>query len=456
MTAATTEPVRLPPGPRAPKAVQGLAMLAARHGAFEALAKRYGSAYTVNVPVFGRMVVVSSPTDVKELFTSSREIIGRPTNNLGDVLGSGSTFALDGDALHARRKLLLPPFHGKGMRSYERITEEEVMREIATWPEGREFETLEPMMRISLNTILRAVFGAEGTELDELRTLMPVAVEFGSKIALMPELVRRDLGPWSPGGRFAGYRRRMDALIASLMAEARSDPNFEEREDVLTMLLRARYEDGQPISDEHIADELLTLLVAGHETTSAQLSWAIERIRRHPKLLTRLTDEVDAGGSELRLATLSEVQRTRPVLTAALRRTRTRVKLGEWVIPEDTTVMASLQLAMTAESSFPDADAFDPDRFLGATPNPFAYVPFGGGMMRCVGASFATMEMDVAMRTMLRELRFEPTNAPDERRHSRGVSIAPGRGGRAVVFRRKPSVVQADTLSVSAGEHSAG
>lgn len=456
MTAATTEPVRLPPGPRAPKAVQGLAMLAARHGAFEALAKRYGDAYTVNVPVFGRMVVVSSPTDVKELFTSSREIIGRPTNNLGDVLGSGSTFALDGDALHARRKLLLPPFHGKGMRSYERITEEEVMREIATWPEGREFETLEPMMRISLNTILRAVFGAEGAELDELRTLMPVAVEFGSKIALMPELVRRDLGPWSPGGRFAGYRRRMDALIASLMAEARSDPNFEEREDVLTMLLRARYEDGQPISDEHIADELLTLLVAGHETTSAQLSWAIERIRRHPKLLTRLTEEVDTGGSELRLATISEVQRTRPVLTAALRRTRTRVKLGEWVIPEDTTVMASLQLAMTAETSFPDAEAFNPDRFLGATPNPFAYVPFGGGMMRCVGASFATMEMDVAMRTMLRELRFEPTSAPGERRHSRGVSIAPGRGGRAVIHRRKPAVPQADTLSVSAGEHSAG
>lgn len=455
MTAATTEPVRLPPGPRAPKVLQGLALLAARHGAFAALKRRYGDACTVNVPVFGRMVVVSSPADVKELFTSSREIIGRPTNNLGDVLGSGSTFALDGDALHARRKLLLPPFHGRGMRSYERITEEEVLREIATWPEGREFETLEPMMRISLNTILRAVFGAEGAELDELRTLMPVAVEFGSKIALMPDLVRRDLGPWSPGGRFAGYRRRMDALIASLIAEARSDPNFEERQDVLTLLLRARYEDGEPISDEHIADELLTLLVAGHETTSAQLSWVIERIRRYPQLLTRLTEEVDADGSELRLATISEVQRTRPVLTAALRRTRTRVKLGEWVIPEDTTVMASIQLALTAENSFPDAEAFDPDRFLGATPNPFAYVPFGGGMMRCVGASFATMEMDVAMRTMLRELRFEPTDAPGEPRHSRGVSIAPGRGGRAVIYRRKPPVPQADTMSASVREPSA-
>ena len=204
MTTATNDPVRLPPGPRAPKAVQGLALLAARHGAFEMLARRYGDAFTVNVPVFGRMVVLSSPADVKELFSSSREIVGRPTNNLGDVLGSGSTFALDGDELHERRRLLLPPFHGKGMRTYERITEEEVLAEIATWPEGEEFATLEPMMRISLNTILRAVFGAEGAALEELRTLMPVAVEFGSRIALMPDAVRRDFGPWSPGGRFAG------------------------------------------------------------------------------------------------------------------------------------------------------------------------------------------------------------------------------------------------------------
>jgi cytochrome P450 len=453
MATATTEPTRLPPGPRLPKTVQGIALLAARHGSIAALARRYGSSFTVNVPVFGQMVVVSEPELVKELFSTGRDLIGRPTNNLGDVLGDGSTFSLDGEELQERRKLLLPPFHGKGMRTYERITEEEVMREITTWPEGREFETLEPMMRISLNTILRAVFGAEGPALDELRTLMPVAVTFGSRIALMPAKVRRDLGPWSPGGRFAQYRRRMDALIESLIADARADPAFEERSDVLTLLLRARYENGEAISDAHIADELLTLLVAGHETTSAQLSWAVERIRRHPRLLSRLTDEVDASGSELRQATIAEVQRTRPVLTAALRRTKKRIRLGEWVIPEDTSVMASLQLAMAAEQSFPDSESFNPDRFVGAAPNPFAWIPFGGGMMRCIGAAFATMEMDVALRTMLRELRFEPTDAPGERRHSRGVAIAPGRGGRAVVYRRKTNA-SGGADSVSVADHS--
>ena len=450
MVMATTEPVRLPPGPRVPKAVQGIALLVARHGAIAVLGQRYGSAFTLNLPVFGQTVVVSDQALVKELFSTSRDLIGRPTNNLGDVLGAGSMFSLDGDELLERRKLLLPPFHGKGMRSYERITEEEVMREIATWPEGREFETLEPMMRISLNTILRAVFGAEGPALDELRALMPVAVTFGSRIALMPATVRRDLGPWSPGGRFAEYRRRMDALIDSLIADARADPAFEERSDVLTLLLQARYENGEPISDQHIADELLTMLVAGHETTSAQLAWAIERLRRHPRLLQRLTDEVDAGGSELRQATIFEVQRTRPVLTAALRRTKKRIRLGEWVIPENNTVMASIQLAQASEQSFPNSESFNPDRFVGAPPNPFAWIPFGGGMMRCIGASFATMEMDVALRTLLREFRFEPTDAPGERRHSRGVAIAPGQGGRAVVYRRKVRTSSdADSVSVA-------
>jgi cytochrome P450 len=407
------------------------------------------------LPVFGETVVISDPVLVKDLFSTSRELIGRPRNNLGgDVLGPGSIFNLDGDELLARRKLLLPPFHGKGMRTYERITEEEVMREIANWPEGSEFETLEPMMRITLNTILRAVFGAEGPALDELRTLMPVAVTFGSRIALMPSAVRRDLGPWSPGGRFAQYRRRMDDLIYSLIADARADPAFEDRGDVLSMLLQARYENGEPISDQYIVDELLTMLVAGHETTSTQLAWAVERIRRHPELLSRLADEVDAGGSELMQATIAEVQRTRPVLTAALRRTKTRIQLGEWVIPAGDTILASTQLAMASEESFPDAQSFNPDRFVGSPPNPFAWIPFGGGMMRCIGAAFATMEMDVTLRTMLREFRLEPTNAPDEKFHSRGVTVTPARGGRVVVHRRKTKhSTNADSVSVADWGH---
>lgn len=452
MATATTDPVRLPPGPRGPKTVQAIAMLVAQHGAVAALARRYGSPFTLNLPICGPTVVISEPALAKDLFSTSRHLLGRSRLNLGDVIGPGSLFNLEGDELLKRRKLLLPPFHGDRMRSYEHLIEEEVLREFANWPQGREFETLPSMLRITLKVILRAVFGAEGPALDELGELILPTVELGSRIAFLPAIWRRDLGRWSPGGRLLQYRRRIDAVIDSLIADARADPAFEERTDVLTLLLQARYENGEPMPDRHIADELLTLLNAGHETTSVAMAWSVERLRRHPRLLARLTEEVDAGGSELRKATIWEVLRTRPVLSGGLRQTKTRIRLGEWVIPEDYMVLTSITLAHDSEESFADAAAFNPDRFEGAVPNPFAWIPFGGGMNRCIGAALAEMEMNIALRTLLREFRLAPTTAPGERRHNRGITIAPGRGGRAVVYRRTADA-SSDGVSISVTDH---
>jgi len=452
MGEATTDPVRLPPTVRVPKILQGFAFVTSRARFVRALGKRYGAAFTLNLPIFGPTVVISDPVVVKDLFTTSTDLVGR-ASNLGTVLGPGSTFSLGGDAHRQRRKLLVPPFHGKRMQRYEQIIEDEVMREIATWPEGEEFPTLRPMMRITLNAILRAVFGAQGPALDELRELLPPAVVLGSRIAVLPPFARRAVGPWSPGARFLDYRRRYDVVIDSLIADARSDPAFEERSDVLSLLLQARYDDGKPISDRHVADELLTLLTAGHETTATTLAWAIERLRRHPRLLARLTEEVDAGGSELRQAAIWEVQRTRPVIDATIRRTKKRIRLGEWVIPEGHSVIVSIGLAHASEANFPDAQTFNPDRFLGNPPDTYTWIPFGGGVRRCVGAAFANMEMNVTLRTLLREFEFGTTHAPGERVHSRGVATAPGRGGRAVVYRRTAGharTVVADTRQVPA------
>ncbi len=436
MGEATTDPVRLPPGPRIPKAVMGIAFVTARHRAIYAMGKRYGSTFTLNLPIFGETLIVSDPVLIKDLFTTSGDLVGR-ASNLGTVLGPGSTFSLDGDEHRARRKLLVPPFHGTRMTGYEAIVEEEVMREIENWPEGREFETLQPMMRITLNAILRTVFGAQGTAFDELRELFPPMVPLASRMAVMPAFLRRDLGPWSPWGRVQRYRKRYNEIIESLISEARNDPAFEERNDVLALMLQARYEDGSPISDGHIADELLTLLAAGHETTATTLAWAIERLRRHPRLLSRLTAEVDAGGSELRQATIWEVQRTRPVVEATARVARERMRLGEWVIPKGHAVVASITLAHDSEQNFADAKSFNPDRFLGGNPDTHTWIPYGGGIRRCIGAAFANMEMNVTLRTLLREFEFGTTYAAGERTHSRGVATAPGRGGRAVVYRRK-------------------
>jgi cytochrome P450 len=419
--------------------VQGLAFLINRDRAIASVARRYGSEFTLNLPIFGESVVISDPALVKELFTMNTDLIAR-AGTLGEVLGPGSTFSLDGTAHRQRRKLLVPPFHGKRMQGYEQIVEEEVMREVATWPEGDEFATMPSMMRITLNAILRAVFGADGTALEQLRELLPAMVLKSSRLAVMPPAARRDFGPWSPSGRAAKLRRRYDAIIAGLIADARRDPRFEERSDVLALLLRARYDDGSSISDDHVADELLTLLAAGHETTATTLAWAVERLRRHPRLLSRLSEEIDAGGSELLQATIFEVQRTRPVINATARLTKTRIKLGEWVIPERHVVIVSIALAHAAERNFADPAVFDPDRFVGNPPDNHSWIPYGGGIRRCIGAAFANMELVVTLRILLREFEFRGTYAADEPAHSRGVATAPGHGGMASVYRRTPRV----------------
>ncbi len=437
MAHATTDPVRLPGGPRTPRVVQGFWLLTSRRTSVGALVRRYGPAFTLNLPIYGKTLMVSDPVLVKDLFTAGSDLVGRATS-LGEVLGPGSTFSLDGEAHRQRRKLLVPPFHGKRMHGYEAIVEEEVLRETATWPEGTEFETMPSMMRITLNAILRAVFGADGAAFDELRDLLPRAVVVGSKLAILPRFLRRDLGPRSPGGTMRRYRKRYDEIVDALIGEALADPEFEERSDVLSLLLRARYEDGNRISNQHVADELLTLLSAGHETTATTLAWMIERVRRHPELLDRLTAEADAGGSELRQAAIWEVQRVRPVIDAMSRRALQRMKLGEWVIPEGHVVMVNIALAHSSPDRYANPKTFDPDRFIGAPPDNYSWIPFGGGIRRCIGAAFANMEMDVAIRTVLREFAIAPTTAPAEAVHSRGIANAPAAGGRAVVYRRSP------------------
>ena len=452
MATATNEPVRLPPGPRMPKVFQGIVFLTAlQYRMGPVWGRRFGSPFTINLPIFGKTVVVSDPTLVKDVYSTSSDLIERPTKILGQAFGPGSTFSLTGDEHLERRKLVLPTFHGKRVKNYERLIEEEVIRETANWPEGREFQTLPTMGRLTLNAILRAVFGEEKHALDELRSVMPAMIILGSVLHMLPPIFARDFGRWSPGGRLSRYRHRLDTVVDSLIADARADPALEERSDVLALLLQARYDDGQPIPDRHIADELLTLVAAGHETTASQLAWTVERLRRHPQLLARLTDEVDAGGSELRQATIFEVQRMRSTIELGLRHANQQIRLGDWVLPAGTNVMVNFQLAHESEDNFPDPDSFNPDRFLGTSPPAFRWIPFGGGVNRCVGAGFAALEMDVALRTLLREFRFAPTDAPGEARHYRGVAVVPARGGRAVVYRRTaPASGDRDAMSVVA------
>ena len=428
--------VRLPPTPPVPRLIQGLGFTASRKWTVAQIVRRCGDVFTLQLPVFGRTVIVADPALAKELFMANTEDVGNIQPNLSRVLGSGSVFALDGTDHRQRRRLLTPPFHGKSIRNYEAIFEEETLREAQSWPEGTPFETLEPMMRITLNAILRAVFGADGMHLDELRRIIPPWVTLGSRLAVLPTPART-YGRFSPWGRLARYRRRYDEVIGRLIDAVQADPDFDERDDVLALLLKSTYEDGSSMSRQDIGDELLTLLAAGHETTAATLGWAFERISRHPDVLARLAAEADTEDNEYRQAVILEVQRVRTVIDFAGRHVYApSFNLGEYTIPQGYSIVVALSQMHHRAQEFPDPDRFDPHRFLGQRPPTFAHIPFGGGTRRCVGAAFANVEMDIVLRTVLRHFVIETTDAPAEKTHSRGVAYTPKSGGRVTVHRR--------------------
>ncbi|WP_413232673.1 cytochrome P450 [Mycolicibacterium sp. 050158] len=433
----TPREIKLPPTPRLPPFLQAVGFVASRRRMVEWMVRRHGEVFALSVPVFGKMVTVANPQIAKQLFSANTDDVGNIQPNLSRILGSGSVFALDGAEHKQRRKLLTPPFHGKSIKNYEAIFEEETLRESASWPDDEEFASLEPMMRITLNVILRAVFGAEGEQLDELRRIIPPWVTLGSKLAVLPS-PSRTYGRFTPWGRLAAYRRQYDAVIERLIDTVRADPDFETRDDILTLLLRSSYEDGSPMSRRDIGDELLTLLAAGHETTASTLAWAMERITRHPEVLAKLVEEADSDDNEYRQATILEVQRARTVIDFAGRHVYTPAfELGEWVIPRGWSIFVAIDYIHGRAEDFENPERFDPQRYVGQRPPTFAFIPFGGGTRRCVGAAFANVEMDVVLRTVLRHFTIETTTAPDEKVHSRGVAYTPKAGGR-IVLRRRP------------------
>ncbi|MDG4668398.1 cytochrome P450 [Mycobacterium sp. 236(2023)] len=433
---APTGAVRLPPVPRIPRVLQAVGFSVSRKWTVAQIARRHGDVFAMSLPVFGPTIMVCDPALAKQLFMANTDDVGNIQPNLSRVLGPGSVFALDGSGHRRRRKLLTPPFHGKSIKNYERIFEEETLREMADWPQGDPFETLEPMMRITLNSILRAVFGADGAHLDELRRIIPPWVTLGSRLAVLPT-PQRTYGRFSPWGRLATYRRHYDEVIGRLIDAVQADPNFENRDDVLALLLRSTYEDGSTMSRQDIGDELLTLLAAGHETTGATLGWAFERISRHPEVLAKLVAEADTDGNEYRQAAILEIQRSRTVIDFAGRHVYAPTfELGEWVIPQGYSIVVAINQVHHREQEFADPDRFDPQRFVGQRPTNFSHIPFGGGTRRCVGAAFANVEMDVVLRTVLRQFTIDTTTAPGEKMHSRGVAYTPADGGRVIMRRR--------------------
>jgi cytochrome P450 family 138 len=426
----------LPPGPRTPAPIQTLGMKMRQRPYLERMRRRYGPLMTIRVIGLGRAVIVSDPELIKQTFRANPTVLHAGSQSpLRTLLGNHSLLGIDEDEHMEQRKLLLPPFKGQRMKAYESMIAEVAAEEIEEWPKNVEFSVARPMQRITLRAILRAIFGAEGAQLHELEELLPRWTALGTRLVLTPWLWH-NFGPWSPWARYHRLRARVDEILDQLIAAAKSDPDLENRPDVLALLVQARHEDGSPMSNPEIRDELVTMMIAGHETTANTLSWAVERLRRHPEVLERLVAEADEGGKALREATIREVQRTRPVIAFAGRFVRKPFELGGYELPVGMRILLAACLTHYDPKLFPRPDRFDPDRFVGTLPDTYSWIPFGGGIRRCIGASFAHMEMDVVLRVLLERVELLTTDERDEPWSYRGIVWAPGRDGKAIVRQR--------------------
>jgi cytochrome P450 family 135 len=400
-------------------------------------AKR-GDFFTLR-PQPGRWVVITSdPATIKEVFTGDPDLLHAGAGNvvLQPILGSRSVLLLDGPEHLRQRRLMLPAFHGERMRVYGDVMRSAAERAIEGWPRGRRFEVLPSMQAITLEVILRAVFGVtEPERAAELSAPLRAVLDTvaSRRRVLMLVLTSRRTGPRSPWGRFAASRREADGLLHAEIAARRADPDAAARDDILSMLLAARDEEGRALSDEELRDELMTLLVAGHETTATALAWTLERLARHPDVLRDVVAERRAGGDELLDATIKETLRLRPVVPNVVRQLQAPMTFGGWDLPAGVHIGPSIYLLHRRPDLYPDPLTFRPQRFLERSYGTYEWIPFGGGIRRCLGASFALFEMRVVLQTLLDRVELQPARGPGEKVMRRAITFAPARGGRIAV-----------------------
>jgi cytochrome P450 family 135 len=435
---SVTRPVerRLPPGPPLPRAVQTAFWSRQARRVSYACQARYGDIFTLKIIHEGTWVMLGAPEMVKQVFTGDPKVFhaGEGNQIVEPLLGSNSLLVLDEGAHMSRRKLLLPPFHGERMKAYRETMSEIASREIESWPTGVPYELRPRMQALTLEIILRTVFGVrEGERMSELREALRDFLRLGTDprqllpvILLGPKRISRL--PW-----FRRVMERIDGLLRREIAERRRAGDLDEREDILSMLVGAQHEDGSPMGDTEIRDQLLTLLTAGHETTATSLSWALERLSRHPGKLERLRDEAEAGSEEYLTATIQETLRLRPVIAIVLRRLTEPVEIGGYELPAGVTVAPSIYLVHRNPEVYPDPQAFRPERFLDSSPGTYTWIPFGGGVRRCLGAAFAQFEMAVVLKELVKRREIRPADPKPERVFRRAITETPRHNARIVL-----------------------
>jgi cytochrome P450 len=422
------------PGPRLPRLAQTLLGVLRPLDARLAMQRRYGDVFRTRDAIAGEMFHIADRELIERMFKwkPAQYTVAEPRQVMEPVTGPSSILLLDG-AQHMRmRKLMLPPFHGEAIAHYADQIREITDREIDTWRPGKRIRMRKVAQAITMEVIIRAVFGiTDARRVAELKAVLPRLSSPSPFLLLM----QKDLGPRSPWGRFLRLREHVDRLIYDEIERRRGERDGGGHTDILALLLQARDEAGEPLSDRELRDELITILLAGHETTATSIGWAFERLLRTPDALERLTLEVRSGeSSEYLDAVIKETLRVRPVITEVFRSPSEPVELGGYAFEPGAQLAASIVLVQLDPDLYPpDPHAFRPERFLDGAPEPYTWVPFGGGVRRCLGAAFATLEMNVVISTVLRRATLRASREAPERALFRGVTLLPSRGGEAIV-----------------------
>jgi cytochrome P450 family 135 len=441
----------LPPGPRLPKTLQTLRWIARPDSFMRRCRREYGDVFTMRFNEVGDIVFLCDPADIKSAFTADPDVLRAGEANaptLERILGDHSVLLLDGAPHLRERKLMLPAFHGERMQAYGSLMADIARRDIETWPLHEPFSLQPHMAEVTLNVILRAIFGTtSGPREDELRLRIRRMVEGGrSKLGYIP-ILREDYGRFSLGRLFSNLMWAVDELLYEEIAEHRADPRLAMREDIMAMFCQAKYEDGEPMSDEAIRDELMTLLLAGHETTATSMAWAFERILRHPEVHERLVSDLRAGDDRYLDAVINESLRLRPILPVVGRHVAKPWSVAGYDIPVGTMVAPCIFLTQRREDIYPEPDRFLPERFLDKKPETYSWLPFGGGTRRCIGASFALFEMRVVLREILLNTTLRAAEPRSETIIRGGITLMPEKGALVVMDERTLAGKEAEPLA---------
>lgn len=436
-------PPELPPGPTDPRPLTTFKWARAPAALMRSSGERYGDVWTLKLMGGTDFVFVSDPKLLEGVFTADPDVLqaGKAHQRIGTaLLGKGSLLLLDEPEHTSQRKLIAPAFHGERVERHRETMARIAEQEIANWPLREPLKAMPRMQSLTLNVIMSAIFGvAGGAQEQNLRGRIQDLMAWASSPWRMLHL---HLAHRKEGGfpkAFLKVRDALDAAIYDTVGRARNDPNLDERDDVLAMILKATHDDGSPVTDREIRDHMVTLLIQGHSSTATALSWAVERLTRHPQMLQRLREEAQNGGDEYLDAVMKETLRARPPLPLAAREVSQPYQLGQYELPVGSLIACSIYLLHRRADLYPDPERFDPERFLNRPAPPYTWIPFGGGMRQCIGGSFAIAEIKVVLRTLALRTRLTPADQKDEQIKRAGVGFSPSRGGKIVVQERVPA-----------------